>query len=639
MPVIWRHTRKLFDEIPQRTTLIQTSLHRLFHSASCYADKRVEYPFGSGPRESNVVPRRSMISSLVDRGLYDEAIHGFKGLIVNEGRRINFGSVLAVLRAIGGLKWEDMVWSVHGFVIKMGFAAEVPVVTTLMNVYGEFGMVAVWKLFRDLPVKDVVSWSSMVALFGKNGEYDEAVELFQEMLRDGIEPSYVTALSVLPVCAKVGLLSFGKQVHGWAMKWAFCYHGNVQNSLIDMYAKCGDLEASIQAFGRVENKDLVAWKTMTRGFLENECAMDALHFFSTMLSSCVAPDEIIVCDVIGAASEAREQKFGLGFHCYCLKTGLLEFIAVGTTLLQMYAKFGQVSPARVLFDQLHRKDLIAWSAMVAACAQSSQPSDAFHVLEQMKIANEQPNEVTFVSLLQACSLMGAQEVGESIQGHLTKVGHMRNPFLVSALIDLYCKSGRVKQGQAVFDQSPAKDLVCWSSLISGYGLNGFGSEALDTFINMLNSGIWPNEVVFVSVLAACGHCGMDDEAWYWFNSMQDNYGITPELAHCACMVDLLSRQGKVEEALEFVKTMLVEPDNRIWGTLLAGCRISNVPIEITEQVAYRLMDLDPENTICYVFLSNLYAEEGRWKDVQKLRRLLEERGLRKALGYSVAGSS
>ncbi|KAK9273090.1 hypothetical protein L1049_017897 [Liquidambar formosana] len=172
-------------------------------------------------------------------------------------------------------------------------------------------------------------------------------------------------------------------------------------------------------------------------------------------------------------------------------------------------------------------------------------------------------------------------------------------------------------------------------MINGYGLNGYGTEALKTFADMLHCGIKPNEIVFISVLSACSHCGLEYEGWSWFYSMEEKYGVPPKLAHYACMVDLLSRQGNIEEALEFVNKMPVEPDKRIWGALLAGCRLTPGSIEIAELVADRLVGLDPQNTSYYVILSNLYADQGRWGDVERLRKLLDERGLRKTVGCSM----
>ncbi|XP_039004144.1 pentatricopeptide repeat-containing protein At3g26782, mitochondrial-like [Hibiscus syriacus] len=213
----------------------------------------------------------------------------------------------------------------------------------------------------------------------------------------------------------------------------------------------------------------------------------------------------------------------------------------------------------------------------------------------------------------------SNELGDSIHAFIEKVGYLRNVYFSSALIDFYCRSGRVKQGRALFDEVPIKDLICWSLMINGYVLNGYGVEALETFSNMLDCGIKPNEITFLSVLSACSHCGLEYEGWNWFHSMKEKYNVSPKLGHYACMVDLLSRQGNIEQALDFVKKMPMEPDKRIWGALLAGCRLTPGKIEIVEFVVEQLATLDPQNcTHYYMILSDLYADEGRGEDVESL---------------------
>ncbi|PIN22841.1 hypothetical protein CDL12_04437 [Handroanthus impetiginosus] len=252
----------------------------------------------------------------------------------------------------------------------------------------------------------------------------------------------------------------------------------------------------------------------------------------------------------------------------------------------------------------------------------------------MQFADQKPNEFTFVSLLLACTSVAVIEIGESIHAQIAKYGYLTNTFLTSALIDMYCKFGRTRQGEAVFDESPTKDFICWSSMINGFGINGCGEEVLECFSNMLSCGIEPNDVVFISVLSACSHCGLDYESWNWFHAMESKYGIKPKLAHYACMVDMLSRQGNIKEALEFVNNMPIEPDKRIWGALLAGCKNSDGPSEILEFVARKLISLDPENISYYVVLSNLYADQGRWEEVEKLRSMIDTKSLKKIMGYS-----
>ncbi|KAL6494025.1 hypothetical protein OROGR_031934 [Orobanche gracilis] len=258
-----------------------------------------------------------------------------------------------------------------------------------------------------------------------------------------------------------------------------------------------------------------------------------------------------------------------------------------TELLQAYAKFGDIISSRKIFDNLYYNDLIAWGAMVAVYAQSTRPSNTFDILRQMQSADQKPNEFTFGSLLLACTSPEYIYTGENVHGQITKGGYLTNAFLTSALIDMYCNFGKTRQGKAVFDENTQRFYML-ESMINGSAINECGGEVLECFSDM-SDGVNPNDVIFMSVLSACSHCGLEYEGWSWFHAMEVKYGIEPKLAHYACMVDMLSRRGNIEEALEFVNNMPVEPDKRICGALLAGCRNIHGHTEILELVAKKLM--------------------------------------------------
>ncbi|KAL2892218.1 hypothetical protein RDABS01_008127 [Bienertia sinuspersici] len=631
----FRIAHKLFDKITHRRSFLQITVCTLYCRTLYHTATSLEYPVNLYGGYKDVVSWTSTISSFANQNRPKDAIDVFKLMFLSE-QRPNYVTVLSVLRSISALGLKSMGFSVHGLMIKMGFELELPLVTALFGFYGNFDFSLAWKLFFDMPMKDLVMWSAMVSICVKNGEYMGAIKVFRNMICEGVEPNVVSIVSILPACAKLDSLTLGKQVHGFVLKTSFYSVNNIQNSLVDMYAKCGCCKYAGRVFARVHRKDVITWKAMIRGCIENGYPREALMVFAEMHQSCSEIDDGILCEVIGATSDAEDFIFGLGLHCYSLRSGYDVYISVATALLQMYAKFGEVNPSKLLFDQIHLKDLIAWTAMISAYAQSGYTREALNTYRQMQKACKKPNEITFVSLIQACSSLDTPELGESIHGYVTKVGYLPNIYITSALIDLYCKFGRIQQGRALFDENSIKDLITWSSMINGYGLNGCADDALEVFLNMLNSGVKPNDVVFVSVLSACSHCGLEEEGWYWFYCMQEKYGVVPKLAHYACMVDLLSRHGHVKEALDFVCKMEVEPDKRIWGSLLAGCSSSHGSIDVAERVVKQLIRLDPENTSCYVVLSNLYAEEGRWDDVERVRKLIDDKGMAKMTGYSTS---
>ncbi|KAL2233890.1 pentatricopeptide repeat-containing protein At4g14170 isoform X1 [Sesamum indicum] len=630
-----RSAHKLFDKVTKRRQASQTSPNCKANISLCRKRLNLVDPFEYFNQNDLPKSWTSKISSLVREYRPQEAMGLFKAMLVNE-QRPNFVTVLSVIRAVGLLGSKNLVCGIHGYSIKMGLIdSQVSIVTALIGVYSNWDMGSAWKLFNRTPNKDVVLCSAMVLACVSNEEYLEAFKLVKEMMLFDIQPNHVTISSILPACADLAALKLGREIHGYSIKRPLYCHTSCQNSLMDMYSKCRNLESALQVFRHMENKDIISWRIMIHGSVENEIPEKALLLFLELLACSVkGVDECIIQDVLGAYSQLDENHIREGLHSLVFKMGFTAFISVMTELLQVYVKFGDIDSARNIFDQLKYKDFIAWSSMIAVYAQSTQPKNAFDILREMQLADQKPNEFTFVSLLMACTSLDAKEIGESIHAQITKDGHSTNAFLTSALIDMYCKLGRTSEGKAVFDENPSKDLICWSSMINGYGINGCGEEALHCFSNMLSYGIEPNDVVFISLLSACSHCGLEYEGWNWFHAMESMYGVKPKLAHYACMVDMLSRQGNIEEALEFVNNMPIEPDRRIWGALLAGCRNIHGPTEILEIVAKKLISLDPENTSYYVVLSNLYADQGRWEEVEKLRNMIDTKPLKKVMAYS-----
>ncbi|KAI3873419.1 hypothetical protein MKW98_008071 [Papaver atlanticum] len=530
-------------------------------------------------------------------------------MLLLHDQRPNYVTILSVIRAVGALNREEMTGVVHAFAFKLGVGSEVSIVTALLGLYSLHNdMIMVWQSFYGAEVKDLVLWSALVNACMKNGKFADALNVFRDMQVSGFEPNYVSILSILPACADLGVLPLGKQIHGFCIVRGLYTVTNIQNSLMDMYAKCGVFECSIKFFDRLRNMDLISWNTMICGSMENGYPKEALSFFHKMLKSGFQPDKTTIRSAITACSQAEEVKFGYGLHCYSIKSRLEGSVSVGTALCKMYADFGDIVSSRIVFDCLPRKDMIAWSAMISVYAQTGHSFLAFELFSQMQSANEEPNEVTLVSLLQACSSMKSQEFGKVIHGNVTRNGYSSNVFITSALIDLYCKFGQLAQGEVLFNSLPYKDIISWSSMINGYGINGFGDKALETFSKMLDTGLKPNGVVFTSVLSACSHCGLEDEGWKWFNHMKEHFGIIPALSHYSCMVDLLSRAGKIEEAFRFINEMPLQPDATIWGALLAGCKTVKGYVGIAEFAAERLLTLDPDNTSYYVILSNIYAD-------------------------------
>ncbi|RCV08135.1 hypothetical protein SETIT_1G301800v2 [Setaria italica] len=302
-------------------------------------------------------------------------------------------------------------------------------------------------------------------------------------------------------------------------------------------------------------------------------------------------------------------------------------------LLTALAARGRVAEALELFDEMPEPSVRSWTALVAGFAQSGRPADALRVFRDMEGAGVAPNEVTVVAVLAACADVGDLDLGRKVHGYAKRQGYSRNVLVCNAAIDMYVKCGCVDAARGVFDAMDGRTVVSWSAMICGHAMHGEGDKALELFAAMRRRGMLPNGVTFVGLLHACSHMGLVDEGRAFFESMEKDHGIAPEIEHCGCMVDLLSRAGHLQEALEFINGMPVEPNSVVWGALLGGARLHR-NVEVGEEATRRLAVLDPGNDGYYVVLSNIYAAAGRWEDVARVRRAMKLRGVKKTTGWS-----
>lgn len=243
----------------------------------------------------------------------------------------------------------------------------------------------------------------------------------------------------------------------------------------------------------------------------------------------------------------------------------------------------------------------------------------------------QPNAITLTAALAACARIGALMCGKEIHAHLLRTGVGLDDFLPNALLDMYVRCGRMNIAWNLFN-SQKNDVSSWNILLTGYSERGQGSVVVELFDRMVESRVRPDEITFISLLCACSKSQMVKEGLMYFSRMEE-YGVTPNLKHYACVVDLLGRAGELEEAHTFIQRMPVTPDPAVWGALLNACRIHR-DINLGELSAKRIFELDKESVGYYILLCNLYADCNKWREVARVRSMMKENGLNVDAGCS-----
>lgn len=345
---------------------------------------------------------------------------------------------------------------------------------------------------------------------------------------------------------------------------------------------------------------------------------DLFTFGSVLKASGMASDVIRVCQI----------------HQLIIQLGYGSHISLGGSLIDAYAKCESLASAHCLYKSMPMKDMISCTALMTGYARdsnySSKALDLFKEIQQMHMKID---DVILCSMFNICANISSLSVGRQIHALALKCKPTYDVAMGNALIDMYAKSGEIKDANRAFNEMEEKNVISWTSLITGYGNHGHGHEAIALFKKMEYEGLKPNDITFLSLLFACNHCGLTGEGWECFNNMISKYNILPRAEHFSCMVDLFARGGLLEEAYNLINKMNIKPNASLWGAILGACYIyGNMPL--AEEAAIHLFKMDPENSVNYVVLADIYAAAGSWDNAWKMRKLMEERNLKKAPGYS-----
>lgn len=409
----------------------------------------------------------------------------------------------------------------------------------MLSGYVKLGMIKpARRVFDKMPDRDIVSWNTMVIAYAHNGVCDEAVRFYQEFRRMDIGLNEYSFAGIVMVCVKLRELMLTKQVHCQILISGFLSNEILVSSVVDAYAKCGDLIDARWLFDKMARKDVRAYTTLVCG----------------------------------------------------------------------YAKWGDIRSARALFDEIPEKNPVSWTAMIGGYAQNNMGRDALELFVKMMMLHIRPDQFTFNSCLCACASIASLSHGKQIHAYLIRNSFRPNSVVVSSLIDMYAKCGCLKAGKEVFEiMGDKQDVVLWSTLISSFANHGNGEAASNLYGQMLKLGVIPDRVTFLVLLTACSHSGLVNEGVRFFESMITEHNVVPDQEHYACLIDILGRAGCSGDIIDQIKKLSCEPDRH--GNVQLG--------------------LDCQLSASCVLLSRIYAALGNQESVEKIRKLMNDDNFRK----------
>lgn len=546
----------------------------------------------------------------------------------------NFTYAFAV-SASAGISNERFGVLLHGHAVVDGFWSDLFVGSALVDFYFSLSRVGyARKVFDRMPDRDTVLWNTMISGMIKNSCFEDSVEIFKDMVGSGIQLDNTSVASVLPAATEMQWLNIGKEIQSVALKLGFHSHVHTLTGFISLYSKCGDMEMAELLFQQIDYPDLVSYNALVSGYNCNGDTASALRVFKQLLETGEKINSSTIVGLVPVFSPFGHLNLAFSIHSFCVKSGTISNPSVSTAFTTVYYRLNEMEFARLMFDESKEKPLASWNAMISGYTQNGFTKEAISLFQQMQSSKVNPNPVTITSILSACAQLGALSLGKWVHELITRNAFLSNIYVLTALIDMYAKCGSIEQARQLFDTAPQKNLVTWNSMICGYGLHGYGQEAVDLFTEMVNSGITPSQVTFLSVMHACSHAGLVKEGEKIFHSMVHDHGLEPLPEHYACMVDILGRAGELDKALEFIEGMKTEPGREVWGTLLGACKIYKNS-NLAEFASKRLFALDPGNVGHYVSLSNIYTVGRNFSEAASVRQRVKQRNLMKTPGCSL----
>lgn len=579
---------------------------------------------------------------------FDSFSSEFRGAValIREGnRKLESSPYVPLLQECLEKNSVIKVGSVHAQIIKTGFSQELFLMTSLVNVYAKCGMMeTARKVFDNLPKRNVVTWTSLMTGYIHNLQPKLAISVFKEMVEVGGYPTNYTLGIVVNACSSLLDIEFGKQIHGYIIKYDLSYDASIGNALCSLYSKCRSLYMAIKAFQRIEEKNVISWTAAISACGDNGNSAMGLDMFVQMLSEGVEPNEITLTSVLSLCCTMQALDLGSQVHSLSIKLGYDSDLPVVNSLMYLYLKNGFISGAKMLFDGMNTVSLVTWNAMIAGHAEMTSlaedglsayscGTEALQIFQRMHRSGLRPDLYTFSSVLTICSSLVALEQGEQVHAQTIKTGFLSDVVVATALLNMYNKCGSIDKASKAFVEMSKRTLISWTSMITAFAQHGHSQQALELFEDMRFVGVRPNKITFVGVLSACSQAGKVDQALAYYEMMKNDYRINPVMDHHACLIDMFVRLGQIEEAFDFIKKTDLEPNEFIWSILIAGCK-SQGKLELGFSAAEQVLDLKPKDPEIYFLLLNMYLSAGRWKDVSRVRKMMRDEKINKVVDWS-----
>lgn len=570
-------------------------------------------------RKRSLVTWNTLLTGYAQHGHGEEALKLFKNL-QQESIKPNKITFVCALKACAGLGALEDGKQIHAHMVECGFELDLWVGSALVHMYADYRYLdEAQSLFERLPMRNVVTWSALIAGYAQYGHGQKAFLLFREMQRVGVQPNQVTFSCILRACCNTEALEQGRRIHASIIGIGLEFELFILNNVVDMYGKCGSIQDAHILFYRMPNRNVITWSALIAGYAQHGHGWEALQLYLEMQNEGIVPNQVTFLCVVKACSSIPALEHGQAVHAHIVASGLNWDLLIGNALINMYVKCGALMDACIVFDWLPQRDVISWSGLIAGYIEQGLGPEALRLFGQMQEGDVKPDQVTCAYMLEACSSMGALGQGKQIHAYLVENGLDSCEFVGSAVIDMYAKCGSLEDANVMFEKLPTRDVVTWSTLIAGHAYNCESICVFYQFQRMQQAGLRPDCVTFLCLLSACSHVGAIDEGRHYFKSIREVYGLLPTLPNFNSMVDLLGHGGFMNEAEDLLESVPFGANVAGWTSLLSSCK-AHSNVNVGRRCFNQVVRMERGNAAGYALMSSIYTHVGMQEDAYRVEQ-------------------
>ncbi|KAF8413497.1 hypothetical protein HHK36_001484 [Tetracentron sinense] len=450
---------------------VANTLLAMYAKCRCLPDARKL--FDTMP-QTDLVTWNGMIGGYVQNGFIGEAWYMFHEMLSAcvKPDSITFASFLPSVSEMAGLKQGK---EIHGYILRHGVSLDVFLKSALIDIYFKCRDVEMArKIFNRTATVDVVICTAMISGYVLSGMNNDALEIFRWLLGLHMRPTSVTLASVLPAFAGLAALKLGKELHGNILKNGHegrCYVGS---ALTDMYAKCGRLDIAHRIFGRMSERDAVAWNSMITSCSQNGKPEEAIALFRQMALGGTKYDCVTISAALSACANLPALHYGKEIHGFMMKGALRADLFAESALIDMYSKCGDVDFARRVFDLMQGKNEVSWNSIIAAYGTHGRVKDSLYLFHEMLEEGIEPDHITFLAIISACGHAGQVDEGlRYFHCMREKYGIMARMEHYACIVDLFGRAGRLEEALSIIESMPFDpDAGIWGALLGACRIHG-----------------------------------------------------------------------------------------------------------------------------------------------------------------------